>query len=403
MSNKRVKEEFLASSAPKGDFKDDAPEKKKPSPIPAIIFTTVVVGLIIAIVAVLGIKSHKKKNTTSETQKTAEEKVLKVGDYKTFSYHKYTTEVTDEDVKSYYSKLIQLYTAYGMTAYEKDETRSGDTVKNEDAVNIDYACYVDGVAIDGISGTGYDYAIGKGDFIDGFDDGLIGHTTGEKFDISVDIPESNTDAGALAGKTAIFTVTINYFLKSVGLNEENAAKQLFGKDSVEEAYAYLKEYLTNNPSQTEEEYKLNQINTYVRQVIDASEFADLTGEIQDHYDRLHKQYEDAAAKNDTTLEELATSTYGSLEMFEADMKEEAGVYVKSGLVFTVIGKEENITLSDETYTDMAREYAANYDFDTVDAFEENYESVFGKGTLREYIYAVYVEKEMFAKYAEEVK
>lgn len=403
MSEKKVKEEFLESSKDGGAFKEHAPEKRKPSPVPAIIFTAVVVGLIIAIVAVLGLKNRSKKKNTEAGNKAAEEKVVKIGDYKTFSYHKYTTDVTEEAVKDYYQKLIQVYTAYGMTAFEKDESRSTDTIKKDDAVNIDYACYVDGVAIDGVNKQGYDFKLGSGDFIEGFDEGLVGHKVGEKFEVEVDIPKSNTDAGALAGKRAVFTVTVNYFLKSIPLNTENAAKQLFGKDSVEEAYAYLKEYLTNNPAQTEDEYNTKQINTYVRQVVDGSEFVDLSAETEEHYNMLHKQYEDAAAKNNTTLEELAKSAYGSLEMFEADMKDEAGLYVKSNLVFALIGKEENIVLSDEKYKDMAREYAVNYDFDTVDAFEENYETIFGKGSLKEYIYTVYVEKEMFAKYAEEVK
>ena len=402
MSEKKVKEEFLEAESKNGGYADSAPEKRKPSPVPLIIFTAVVVGLVVAIVAVLGLKNRKKDDESSASEAAAE-KVVKVGDYKSFSYHKYTTDVTDEEVKEYYAKLIQLYTAYGMTAFEKDESRSGDIIKSDDAVNIDYACYVDGVAIADVNGTGYDLALGSGDFIEGFDEGLIGHTDGEKFDVTVDIPESYTDAGAMAGKTAVFSVTVNYFLKKIPLDEENAAKQLFGKDSVEEAYAYLKDYLVENPSQTEEQYNNKQLQTYVRQVVDGTEFTDIDSDIQAHYDKLHKKYEEAAQKNNVTLEELATSSYGSIEAFETSMKEDSALVVKSTLVFNVIGKQEGVTMSDEKYTELAREYAANYDFDTVDAFEKDYDEVFGKGSLKEYVYAAYVQKEMFSKYAEEVK
>ena len=401
MSEKRVKEEFLSSK--KDDTGLSAPEKKKPSPIPMIIFTAVVVGLIIAIIAVLGLKNRKKDKESSGTGVDISEKVLELGDYKTFSYHKYTTDVTDEEVKKYYSTLVQMYTAYGMTAFERDDSRKGDTVKDEDAVNIDYACYIDGVALDTVSGKNYNLAIGSGDFIEGFENGLIGHTDGEKFEISVDIPESFTGAGDLAGKAAVFSVTINYFLKKIPLDEENAAKQIFGKDSVEEAYAYLKEYLINNPSQTEEQYNDLQRTTYERQVVDGTKYGDIDADIKDHYTKLHKKYEDETAKNNMTLEDFATSNFGSIEAFEASMKEDSEIVVKSTYAFMMIGKQEEITMSDEKYTELARNIAANYDFETIDSFEKDYDGIFGKGSLHDYVYATYVKEEMFSKYAEEVK
>ena len=47
-------------------------------------------------------------------------------------------------------------------------------VETGDTVNIDYEGKKDGVAFDGGTAQGYDLTIGSGNFIAGFEDGLIG-------------------------------------------------------------------------------------------------------------------------------------------------------------------------------------------------------------------------------------
>ncbi len=90
------------------------------------------------------------------------------------------------------------------------KTEEGLVVKEGDTVNIDYTGYKDGVAFDGGStnGEGTDLTIGSKMYIDGFEDGLIGHKVGETVDLNLTFPE---DYGAtdLAGADVVFTVTIN--------------------------------------------------------------------------------------------------------------------------------------------------------------------------------------------------
>ena len=86
----------------------------------------------------------------------------------------------------------------------------GVEVKSGDTVNIDYTGTIDGEAFDGGStdGQGTDLVLGSGTYIDGFEDGIIGHKVGETFDISVTFPE-NYGVDSLNGKDAVFSVTIN--------------------------------------------------------------------------------------------------------------------------------------------------------------------------------------------------
>jgi trigger factor len=84
------------------------------------------------------------------------------------------------------------------------------SVAEGDTVNIDYTGYIDGVAFDGGSTDGYgdDLEIGSGDYIDGFEEQLVGHYVGETVEVNVTFPE-DYGVDELNGKDAVFEVTIN--------------------------------------------------------------------------------------------------------------------------------------------------------------------------------------------------
>ncbi len=90
-------------------------------------------------------------------------------------------------------------------------TEAGLEVKEGDTVNIDFVGYIDGEAFEGgdTKGNGCDLAIGSGQFIDGFEDGLIGHVVGEEVTLNLVFPESYSLNPDYAGKDVVFEVTIN--------------------------------------------------------------------------------------------------------------------------------------------------------------------------------------------------
>jgi len=76
-----------------------------------------------------------------------------------------------------------------------------------DKVTIDFAGTVDGVAFEGGSGTDMAVEIGKGRLIAGFEDGLIGLSTGEAKTLELSFPEQYHKQD-LAGKPVSFAVTV---------------------------------------------------------------------------------------------------------------------------------------------------------------------------------------------------
>ena len=80
-----------------------------------------------------------------------------------------------------------------------------------DKVNIDYTGYMDGEKFEGGStdGQGTDLVLGSGSYIDGFEDGVVGHKVGETFDLNLKFPDDYKVNTELAGKDVTFEVTLN--------------------------------------------------------------------------------------------------------------------------------------------------------------------------------------------------
>lgn len=82
-----------------------------------------------------------------------------------------------------------------------------------DTAVIDYEGFVDGVAFEGGKDSGHHLKLGSGQFIPGFEEGIVGKNIGEEFDVNVTFP---TEYGAkeLAGKAAVFKVKLNAIEKT---------------------------------------------------------------------------------------------------------------------------------------------------------------------------------------------
>ena len=120
-----------------------------------------------------------------------------VGKYKALE----VTEVAKSKVSDD-SVAQEIQSRLEAAATEQDVTDRA--AQSGDWVNIDYTGTMDGTAVNGGSATGYDLELGSGSFIgasgdyQGFEDQIVGHNTGEEFDITVQFPE-NYQSSDLAG------------------------------------------------------------------------------------------------------------------------------------------------------------------------------------------------------------
>lgn len=159
-----------------------------------------------------------------------------LGDYKGIKLDKVEYNVTVDDVQA---EIDRTRKQAGRRVEVTDRA-----VENGDIVNLDYSGSADGVKFDGGTAQGQELVIGSGSFIPGFEDGMVGMNVGETKDITVKFPE-NYHAENLAGKDAVFTVTVNKIEKEElpELNDE-FAKEVSKFDTLDEYRADVEKRLT---------------------------------------------------------------------------------------------------------------------------------------------------------------
>lgn len=129
------------------------------------------------------------------------EKYVTLGAYTGIEAAASMPEVPEGAVESYINENYLAPKAKKVTVTDR-------AVQKGDVANIDFVGYHDGVAFEGGTGTSFDLTIGSRQFIDGFEDGLIGARIGETRNLNLTFPDPYIDE-TLAGEDVVFEVTVN--------------------------------------------------------------------------------------------------------------------------------------------------------------------------------------------------
>ena len=180
-----------------------------------LLATLLAVSMVISLCAC---NSEKEEQATETTETAAEAGTLSskdfnaaeyvtVGDYSGLEVEVDVVNFTDADVEKQFNEEVEYYIEYS-DLFTYAEVTDRTTVEDGDFVNIDYVGKKDGVAFDGGTAQGHNLEIGSGSFIDGFEEGLIGHEVGETTTLNLTFPEEY-HSEELAGAAVTFDVTIN--------------------------------------------------------------------------------------------------------------------------------------------------------------------------------------------------
>ncbi len=112
--------------------------------------------------------------------------------------------------------------------------------QNGDTAVIDFTGFLGDTEFEGGSAKMHHLVLGSGSFIPGFEDQIIGHKSGDEFDVNVKFPK-DYHADNLAGKPARFAVKLHEVRKHIlpELNDDFARE--IGQESVEK----LREHIRN--------------------------------------------------------------------------------------------------------------------------------------------------------------
>ncbi|MDO5134111.1 MAG: trigger factor, partial [Eubacteriales bacterium] len=272
---------------------------------------------------------------------------------------------TDEDVENRIQQELDNRT----TLEESTHTH----VREGYVVSIDYVGKIDGEAFEGGTGS-YDLEIGSGTFIEGFEEGLIGAKKGETLDINVTFPE-NYSATDLAGKDAVFTVTINKISEYItpkltdeyvkSLNLTNAFGQAV--TNVEEYRDYIRSNLIEEREATYEDTVKSAVAEKIVQ--ESTLKQDPPENLVKRYNYLlTRQLEYYALQSYMDLPTLMGLYFGATEdNYKEMIYDMAGSYAKQGLVLQAVADAENLNPdADEVSTAIAEYVAMDATTESVD-------------------------------------
>ena len=288
--------------------------------------------------------SSEAASETAETEELGEEPEYKALDYVTLGQYKAlevtvcSLDVTEDEIQqqfyddcSSHDKLLQV---------TEGEVAEGDVV------NIDYVGSIDGVEFDGGTDKGVDLTIGSGTFIPGFEDGLIGAAIGKEINVNVTFPE-NYGKTDVAGKDAVFAVTVNFVKKAPEMTDDIVA-EISDHKTVDEYRKGVEEQLK---ADKEAQQNSDKINGILNQIYSASTINGYPEEVVNYRTaQMKAYYTQIAEQSDMTLADFLSN---QLQMTEEQFDQQCPAVIKQSMIqellLKAVAESENMEISDEEY------------------------------------------------------
>ncbi|MFP4314447.1 MAG: trigger factor [Alphaproteobacteria bacterium] len=213
---------------------------------------------------------------------------------------------------------------------EKRATKEGDIV----IIDFHGRTADDNVEHPGMHAHDHQLTLGAGQFIEGFEDQLIGKKAGDKVEVKVSFPE-NYGAAELAGRDAIFDTDIKAIHKAKTPKvDDEFAKQL-GLDDLKA----LREAVEEQVQKDLDQHSRMKLKKSLLDILDEKHQFDVPQGMQDmEFDSIKRQIEMENAQAGKT-DELSKEE-------EKELREIAERRVRLGLVLSEIGNENKITIAD---------------------------------------------------------
>lgn len=260
---------------------------------------------------------------------------VKLGDFKKLKAKMDKTEPTAAEVQEIVDNIIRAYA-------EKNVVKRA--AQNGDEVIIDFVGKKDGEAFAGGTAKDHHLTLGSGEFIPGFEEGIVGHAAGDKFDLEVTFPQDYPEK-SLAGQKAIFETLVKQVNEVVVPKaDDELAKKCGNFETMADLKADIKKNLeTQNRHRANEKYR----DDLVKELVKGSKVAAPEILIQDQLRFINDDVSRNAASHGMTLEQYLERTGQTMEEWQKAAHELAEERVKASLVLQILAREQNITASPE--------------------------------------------------------
>ncbi|MBQ8836304.1 MAG: FKBP-type peptidyl-prolyl cis-trans isomerase [Clostridia bacterium] len=246
-----------------------------------------------------------------------------VGDYENLDLNLADYEAEDPTDADVYAHAVE------HLGHSEDVATVDRAAEEFDLVNIAFVGSIDGVEFEGGTSDSTDLVIGAGNFIDGFEDGIIGMNIGETKDVTATFPE---DYGKeeLNGKEAVFAITLNTVYDPAVLDDVRAELTTeYDEETLKtDVWAALEESVT----------VVNYPANYVKELADAQ---------YKYYEYMYRSW---GMMDD--MEDLGVTMESCEEYAKSQIDYEFAVYA--------LANAQGITATEEELAAKVAEYVATY-------------------------------------------
>ena len=295
----------------------------------------------------------KKYVPGEQLEFTAEASILppiKLGDYKKLSAKKEKISVSDEELNTVFDR---------MRAGFSDRTEVARKAQDGDEVEIDFVGKKDDVAFDGGTAKDYMLKLGGGQFIPGFEEGVIGHKAGEEFDLELEFPAEYHSAD-LAGQKVVFTVTLNKVFESkLPELDDEFAKKTGSFDTFAELKADVTKELT---SQKEKEQEDKYKDALIVDLISKSTVLVPDVLVEEQAKSIEQDFQQNLMYRGLSVDNYVESQgFKDLDEWrEKEVKPTALKRVQAGLVLSEVTKAEKMELTDAEIDEHVEMHKGQY-------------------------------------------
>lgn len=260
-----------------------------------------------------------------------------LGDYKKLKVKKESVELKPEEIDDVMARLRQQFA-------EKKEVKRA--AQDGDEVIIDFVGKKDGEAFDGGTSSDYALTLGSGTFIPGFEEAIVGHKTGESFDVPLTFPK-DYHAEHLKGAKVVFETKLNTINEVVLPKvDDDLAKKAGGFKTLTELNDDIKRELT---SQKEKSVDDNYKDALVEALVSVSKVPVPQLLVDDQVQSIERDaLQNLMYRGMTAEQYIASQGYKDQDEWrEKEFKVAAERRVQAGLALAELSKAEDIQVGQD--------------------------------------------------------
>ena len=259
---------------------------------------------------------------------------VELGDFKKLDVKRPEVKVTEKDVNEMLKNLSEAFATKKVVKRAAEKT---------DEVVIDFVGKKEGETFQGGTAKDYKLVLGSETFIPGFEDGIIGHEVGDKFNLDITFPK-DYNVKELAGAKTVFEVLLKQVneIKPAPIDDE-LAKKCGPFKNVDELKADIKKNIT---AQSEQRLLNKYKDDLVEALVKKSKVPAPDILISDQMNAIRNDVMRNAQARDMEFEDFLKANGETLESWEKEARKIAEKRVKASLALQTLAVEQKITVDD---------------------------------------------------------